>query len=133
MLWLRSVKPPFVTVPRLGLGTSIGLYVNHTSLPHGAAGDTDMGGEVTISCDALLAATRTMLAETARESQAPRPTRRDRVPPPAQPHGGHVTAEQCQWLEETVEDSMRWLLNHRQEKINEDNAFPRIWCGCRVC
>ena len=64
-------------------------------------------------------------------SPSPQPARRERVPR-GQPPAVHVTTEQCEWLTDTVDDSMRWLLHQEQQRIDDDNAFPRIWCGCIV-
>ncbi len=38
-------------------------------------------------------------------------------------------AERCQWLTETVDDSMRWLIHEEGQKIGTAHAFPRVWCG----
>ena len=45
-----------------------------------------------------------------------------------QPPTVYVTPEQCRWLTETVDDSMRWLLHQERQPIGDDNAFPRVWC-----
>ncbi len=56
--------------------------------------------------------------------------RRDRVLGRGQPPTVIVTPEQCRWLTETVDDSMRWLLHQEMQQVGDDNAFPRIWCAC---
>ena len=55
--------------------------------------------------------------------------RRDRVLGRGQPPTVYVTPEQCRWLTDTVDDSMRWLLHQEMQQVGDDNAFPRIWCA----
>ncbi len=59
--------------------------------------------------------------------------RRDRVLGRGQPPTVYVTPEQCRWLTETVDDSMRWLLHQEMQQVGDDNAFPRIWCAHCSC
>jgi len=48
-----------------------------------------------------------------------------------QPLTVDVTPRQCQWLTDTVDARMRWLLHHKTQPIGDYNMFPRIWCAHR--
>ena len=84
------------------------------------------GSDDRVSCQRLFGANFEALV-VAEDEPAALPARRNRAPR-ARPTI-HVTTEQCQWLTETVEDSMRWLLHEEKQQIDDDNAFPRIWCA----
>ena len=64
------------------------------------------------------------------DSPAPEAKRRQRAPP-VRVAGKRVASERCQWLADTVNDSMRWYLHEEHLSISEEQPFPRIWYGNR--
>ena len=75
--------------------------------------------------------------DKAETSPAPRPHalwgRRDRLLAAlrGQPLTVDVTPQQCQWLTDTVDNSMRCLLHEEMQPIGDHNKFPRIWSAHR--
>jgi hypothetical protein len=64
--------------------------------------------------------------DTAPDSQTSVPKRRQRAPP-VRMAGKRVPSERCQWLADTVDDSMRWFLHEERLSISDEQPFPRIW------
>ena len=60
------------------------------------------------------------------------PRRRQRAPP-VRTTGKRVPSERCQWLSDTVDDSMRWFLHEERLSIDDEQPFPRMWCAQHCC
>ena len=63
----------------------------------------------------------------AADSPAPAAGRRIRAPHVRTTAGKRVPSERCQWLSDTVDDSMRWFLHQERLSISDDQPFPRTW------
>jgi len=94
------------------------------TLRSGAAGDTGIGGYVTLSCKELVAAVRTVLG-AAEDSRAPQPAPCDGASlAQAWPAAGLVTAQQCQGLAEMVDEHMWGLPHEERQQLNKPTTSP---------